>query len=860
MAKHIKKVLAVVLVLAMAASILAINTSAAAEVNRVTDAIAGVVDGVETSDDIEEVLGVDVSTLIDTAKGIGDASVDNAALSEAIANDVPEVNGENITETVNAAVDAVASSSNNVDAIDKDDLSDVVTGLGSSDVASDVIDKVIDALVDSVDINADKTKVSETLKLIVASIRGGKVEPATTTVSNDSSDNWIGTWSTSMVEGSVALSGQNIKVSLSNVTARTRIMSTREGDIIRLCLSNKYGTQPLTIKEITVALANEKVERAIQTGTLVKATVGGNESVTIPAGQVVYTDPIKFHVEACQEMMVSMYFENISEFSTVGLINGHSFAGLGNQTEKYVSPANIDLSAENLSVGAYEILPILSNVDVYDEDPNAYSVVVFGDSTTTNTTVLKLATLLKANGITNVGVLLQGIKGNEVLHDGIGTIGSIMGKSALSRFDNDVLAQPGVKKVLIKVGLNDIFHPMCESKKDDYPDFDIDKLFDQMTAAYSEMINKAKAQGLEVYFATRTPGRGYTRNILGITGDDISDETYTTIIEPYRNQINNWLRQQAADGVLNGLVDLDCMMDTDPDRVGALRPDYTLDGAHLTDLGCQVFAKTAYPVLFGESKTNLDDVDLSNTISYGGIDNDLKPFLQLLQKIFDVNNSGNGKLDLTALSKLIALIKNGSKDDVTSDTVESIIKDTNPDADVSDKLINDIKDLINNSASEDGNSDLTYSQLLKLISGISDDASSLDTAAIKDLLEMIRGNGNGSSDNTGSNTSTKDDSASKADDSSKADDDFAAAIKAETKTENDPQTEETLEDVEIVNDLMLTDDSTPLGASAGFTALTADDIVAEKVAQTGDTFVPAGVTLAITASAAAIVLLKKKEH
>lgn len=843
MGKHMKKVFAVVIVLAMAVSLLVINTSAAAEVNRVTEAIAGVIDGVETSDEIEEVLGVDVKTLISAAKNIGNADVDTEALSEKISNEVQKPKGEDVTETVKAAVDAVASSSNNVDAIDKDSLSDVTKGLGSADIDSGVIDSIIDALVGSIDIKADKEKIAETLKLLVASTKGEKVESGTTTVENDTKENWVGTWATSMVEGSISLSGKDVKVSLSNVTARTRVMSTREGDTIRLCLSNKYGTQPLTVNEITVALANEKVERAIQVGTLVKATVGGNESVTIPAGQVVYTDPIKFHVEACQDLMVSMYFEDVSEFSTVGLINGHSFVGAGNQTEKYVSPANIDLSAENLSVGAYEILPVLSNVDVYDENPDAYSVVVFGDSTTTNTTVLKLATMLKANGITNVGILLQGIKGNEVLHDGIGTIGSIMGKSALSRYDNDVLAQPGVKKVLIKVGLNDIFHPMCESKKDDYPDFDIDTLFDKMTVAYSEMINKSKAQGLEVYFATRTPGRGYTRNLLGLTGDDIKDETYTTVIEPFRNEINNWLRQQATDGVINGLVDLDCMMDPNPERVGALRPEYTLDGAHLTDLGCQVFAKTAYPVVFGESKTNLDDIDLSKTESYGGIDNDLKPFIQLLQKIFDSNNSQNGKLDMTALSKLMALLKNGSKDRITDKKVEAIILEVNPNAEVSDKVINDIQTLINNSATENGNKDITYSTLLKLFSGVSEDASSIDTAAIRDMLSMLKGT-------TDANNNSEKKAPEKKD------------ISQEIKVGDsviDAYTEETLEDVEIINDLMLTDDSTPLGASAGFMALSAEDIASERVAQTGDKGMASVIAVTIF-STAAFIAAKKKEN
>ena len=71
---------------------------------------------------------------------------------------------------------------------------------------------------------------------------------------------------------------------------------------------------------------------------------------------------------------------------------------------------------------------------------------------------------------------------------------------------------------------------MCESKKDDYPDFDIDTLFDKMTVAYSEMINKSKAQGLEVYFATRTPGRGYTRNLLDSLKKN-SDIRYTVCLK-----------------------------------------------------------------------------------------------------------------------------------------------------------------------------------------------------------------------------------------------------------------------------------------------------------------------------------------
>lgn len=535
MYKNLKKLIAVVVVLAMAVSLFAINSSAAAEQKRVVDAISTVVDGVATSDDVEEKVGVDVSTLIDVVKDVAKAEVNTDELSATVSDIVP-VEGDNIEEVVEEAADAVVSSTDNSDAIDESDLKDVVGGFGSSDLGSDALGQIVKATAESLDIPASQAeKATEVLKLLIATVKGGDIKTATP-VSVDGGK-WIGTWSTSMVEGSVSLSSNAIKVSLLDVTARTRLLSSRKGDVIRITLSNLYGKADLNVGEITLALANETVDRGVQPDSLVKLTVGGNESFTIPAGQTVQTDPIEFHVDACQELMISTYYKGVNEFSTIGLIGGHCYVGLGNQTEQYVSPIDVDLAAENLSVGAYEILPIISNVDVYDTDPNAYSVVVFGDSTTTNTTVPKLASMLKQNGIENIGILLQGIKGNEVLHDGMGTIGSIMGKSALARFDNDVIKQAGVKKVLIKVGLNDVLHPACASKSEEYAAVYGGKLptNEEMIAlvenGYNQMIDAAKAAGLEVYFATRTPGRGYTRNLLGITGDDISDEACT---EEYR--------------------------------------------------------------------------------------------------------------------------------------------------------------------------------------------------------------------------------------------------------------------------------------------------------------------------------------
>ena len=48
-----------------------------------------------------------------------------------------------------------------------------------------------------------------------------------------------------------------------------------------------------------------------------------------------------------------------------------------------------------------------------------------------------------------MAVLDAGISGNRILNDGIGP-------SALSRFDSDVLAQPGIAYLIILEGINDI--------------------------------------------------------------------------------------------------------------------------------------------------------------------------------------------------------------------------------------------------------------------------------------------------------------------------------------------------------------------------------------------------------------------
>src|SRR5262249_3913345 len=116
----------------------------------------------------------------------------------------------------------------------------------------------------------------------------------------------------------------------------------------------------------------------------------------------------------------------------------------------------------------------LTGVDVLAPE-SAAAVVAFGDSITdgARSTVDAnhrwpdtLATRLQARrGGAKIGVLDAGIGGNRILHDASTNVR--FGVSALARFDRDVLAQSGVKYVIVLEGINDLGHPTATALTDE---------------------------------------------------------------------------------------------------------------------------------------------------------------------------------------------------------------------------------------------------------------------------------------------------------------------------------------------------------------------------------------------------------
>lgn len=390
-------------------------------------------------------------------------------------------------------------------------------------------------------------------------------------------DGWVGAWSTSPVEFNLKkmLDMEWIKcdLGLHNLTFRTRIQPTISGEDVRITLSNEFGTGPLTIDTASVAKGYEKLPQAIKTWTRKNVTFNGQSSVTIPAGETVTSDPIGMSVDALEYLTVSLFLKRTETMKTYGLIGGDTYIMSGNFA-KAATTIGVPMKME-ADFGEYSVIPALTGVEVYA--PEASSAVVIGDSTLANDIPILLAEKLQSAGITNVGILQQAIKGNRLLDDGAGILGMAYGEAMVDRFERDALNQPGVERIFLKVGVNDVVHPNCESLKDEARAVTAE----EMIAGYKQLIEQAHERGIEVYLFTRTAWKGYTRNVLG--SDDVQ---WTPEIDQMRQDINAWIR--SSDNPADGYIDLDFMC-TDA-TASELKSEYTTDGAHFTALGQQTVA------------------------------------------------------------------------------------------------------------------------------------------------------------------------------------------------------------------------------------------------------------------------------
>jgi lysophospholipase L1-like esterase len=402
------------------------------------------------------------------------------------------------------------------------------------------------------------TRFSRTFLLLAFALAfAHAVSAAQSLPSAPASTTWVVSWAASqqIPEPANALPVDD----LTDATVRQIVHLSVGGSALRLHLSNAFGTEALHFASVHIAHPLSPASPAIDPASDKAVTFACRNDVTIPPGAEYVSDPIDMPVAPLSDLAVTFYLEAPPNVET-----GHP----GSRATSYYLHGDF-VSAPDLPAAKHiDHWYQLSGVDALAPAGSA-SIVALGDSitdghgATTNgndrwTDVLA-ARLQGSPATRNLGVSNQGIGGNHLLTDGLGP-------NALARFDRDVLAQAGVRWLIVFEGVNDLGKlARGEGTLNGVatPAEHAD-LVARILAAYQQIIARAHAQGLRVYGATFTPyaGSGYYHPGPQEEAD--------------RQAVNAWIR---SPGHFDAVIDFDAIV-RDPARPDHLLPAFDC-GDHL---------------------------------------------------------------------------------------------------------------------------------------------------------------------------------------------------------------------------------------------------------------------------------------
>ena len=371
---------------------------------------------------------------------------------------------------------------------------------------------------------------------------------------------WIATWapSQSATPPRPAAGVADRVPTYVNVTMREIVHTTIGGDRLRIRISNEYGDRPIVIGGAHVALrvtgstTNAATDRAL--------TFAGKPSVTVRTGAVVVSDPVSFAVPTLGDLAVSLFLPDSSRTTT-----RHALAV---QTT-YVSKAGNQMASGTFAADTtLRSWIFLSGVEVTNAQVTG-TIVTIGNSITDGAAAtadsnrrwpdVLARRLLSARSEPVKAVINAGISGNRVL-----TFGA--GPSLVSRFDRDVLMQPGVTHVIVLEGINDI-----RSNTDTVSAEDI--IF-----GLRQVVERAHERGIAVYGATLTPF-----------------ERPLSEGEAKRQAVNAWIR---TSGTFDGVIDFD-LVTRDPRQPNRFLPAYDSgDHLHPSDAGYKAMGESIDLALF----------------------------------------------------------------------------------------------------------------------------------------------------------------------------------------------------------------------------------------------------------------------
>lgn len=382
---------------------------------------------------------------------------------------------------------------------------------------------------------------------------------------------WIVSWAASqqLPEPHNALPSDDLR----DATVRQIFHLSAGGSALRVHVSNAFGAAALHFSSVHIAHPVTPASAAIDPVTDRALTFSGSQDLTIPPGAEYISDPVEYPVSALSDLAVTFYLEVPPATQT-----SHP----GSRATSYFVHGSSVSAADLPDARHVDHWYQISAIDVLSEK-GAASVVVLGDSitdghgATTNgndrwTDVLA-ERLQTSRQTRNVGVSNQGIGGNHLLTDGLGP-------NALARFDRDVLAQAGVRWLIVFEGVNDLGGL---ARTGEVSQAEHTTRTRRVIAAYEQIIDRAHAHAIRVIGATITPYVGSDYYHPG------------PLSEADRKAVNEWIR---VPGHFDAVIDFDAIV-RDPRQPDRLRSDYDCgDHLHPSPAGYKAMGESIPLTLF----------------------------------------------------------------------------------------------------------------------------------------------------------------------------------------------------------------------------------------------------------------------
>ncbi len=426
---------------------------------------------------------------------------------------------------------------------------------------------------------------------------------------------WISAWGTGATQ--LRITGfSDIAGLIGPVTTRSVITPTATGSKIRFLVSNRFGSEPITIEAMYVAKSTGASK--INVDSSAPITFDGRAKVVIPAGEERYSDPISFAVSSLQDIAVSMFTQNFGGFTTMGLSGGRTYITTGEtdmtkeETLALINEPEFNGILEallgdigiKLSTDLISVMPCVIGMDVLSSD-SAYSAVVIGDSTVANDLPLNIAEAIYEKGIYNVGVVGKGIFGNCLIANGLGLGDIIYADSVITRLNKDVFSLTGVDYVILKAGVNDIVHPVST----DAPLGSVQPTAKQLIEGYKQFFKACHDKGKKVIAIGITQWKGSTRDYFSSGPQYVRTDLEFQSDWQIAKEVNEWL---ASTNEHDGFVDWNVISSGDSKDPAAIHPDYTADGVHPTKELQKIWAQN-FPLSLIGVGTKVAGVVFDNT-------------------------------------------------------------------------------------------------------------------------------------------------------------------------------------------------------------------------------------------------------